>query len=72
MPDITPKIDSIADDILDGVAAYVEFLGWPKRRIYYLLEKGHLPGGKFGDRWVGSKQVVRRHMKSITGAQEVA
>ena len=64
--------DSIADDLLDGVAAYSEFIGWPTRRCYYMLERGQLPGGKIGNRWVGSKQVVRRHLKSITGAQEVA
>ena len=64
--------DSLAEDLLDGVAAYAEFLGWPTRRCYYMLERGQLPGGKSGNRWLGSKQVVRRHLKSITGAQEVA
>ena len=64
--------DSLAEDLLDGVAAYSEFTGWNPRKIYYMLEKGLLPGGKSGNRWLGSKQVVRRHLKSITGAQEVA
>ena len=58
---------SIADDLLDGVAAYSEFTGWHPRRVYYMLEKGQLPGGKIGNRWIGSKRVVRQLLESVAG-----
>ena len=68
----TPLNDSIADDLLDGVAVYSNFTGWPPRKIYYLLEKGHLPGGKMGNRWIGSKRVVRKRLGRLAGESEVA
>ncbi len=61
--------DSLAEDLLDGVAAYVEFLGWAPRRVYYMLERGQLPGGKIGNRWIGSKRVVRQRLESLAGEQ---
>ncbi len=64
--------DSLAEDLLDGVAAYAEFLGWPERRIYYMLERGQLPGGKSGNRWIGSKRRLRSHMESLTAGPEAA
>ena len=60
---------SLAEDLLDGVAAYCEFTGWPPRRVYYMLEKGQLPGGKIGNRWIGSKRVVRQLLESLAGEQ---
>ncbi len=69
MSDINPKIESLADNILDGVAAYSEFTGWPPRRVYYMLEKGQLPGGKIGNRWIGSKRAVRQRLESLAGEQ---
>ena len=69
MSDINPKIESLADNILDGVAAYSEFTGWPPRRVYYMLEKGQLPGGKIGNRWIGSKRVVRQRLESVADQQ---
>ncbi len=61
--------NSLAEDLLDGVAAYSEFTGWPPRRVYYMLEKGQLPGGKIGNRWIGSKRVLRQHLESLAGEQ---
>ncbi len=59
--------NSFADDLLDGVAAYSEYTGWAPRRVYYMLEKGQLPGGKIGNRWIGSKRVVRQLLESLAG-----
>ena len=64
--------DSLAEDLLNGVAAYSEFIGWPPRRCYYMLERGQLPGGKIGNRWIGSKRVVRRRLESLAAETEVA
>ncbi len=69
MSDINPKTEPFADDILDGVAAFSEFIGWPPRRVYYMLERGQLPGGKIGNRWIGSKRVRRQRLESLAGEQ---
>jgi hypothetical protein len=60
------------DDLLDGVADYVAFLGanrFNKRRVFYLLEKGLLPGGKIGRRWIGSKARVRERLAQLTAGE---
>ena len=60
-----------ADDLLDGVDDYVAFLGpkrFNRRRVYYLLETGQLPGGKMGRAWIGSKAAVRSRLAELTGA----
>lgn len=54
--------EPLHDDLLDGAADYAEFLNWPKRRVFYYLERGELPGKKLGRRWVGSKRKVREHL----------
>ena len=59
--------NDLADDLLDGVAAYSKFTGWPPRKIYYLRERGLLPGGKMGNRWIGSKRVVRDRLGRLAG-----
>ncbi len=57
---------AIADDLLDGGLAYAEYLGLPLRRVYDLLERGLLPGGKLGHKWIGSKARVRRHYLELS------
>lgn len=55
---------TLADDLLHGGRAYSEFTGLPLRRCFYLLERGLLPGSKFGERWVGSKRAVREKLEA--------
>jgi hypothetical protein len=57
------------DDLLDGVTDYVAFLGFNRRRVFYLLEKGLLPGGKIGRRWIGSKARVRERLAQLTAGE---
>ncbi len=59
-----------ADDLLDSADAFVRFTGFSKRRIFYLLEKGLLPAGKLGNRWIGSKAAVRRALARIATGQD--
>ncbi len=59
--------DDQSNDRLDGVADYAGFTGWNERRCYYLLERGLLPGGKLGARWIGSKRAVTEHLDRIAG-----
>ena len=63
--DAAAPAQSLADDLLNGARAYSEFTGLPLRRCFYLLEKGHLPGSKFGERWTGSKRAVRAKLEAV-------
>ncbi len=62
----TKPDDRIAEDLLDGAGAYADFLGLPVRRVYELLERGLLPGGKLGHKWIGSKSRVRRRYLELS------
>ncbi len=59
--------DEQSNDRLDGVDDYAGFTGFKKRRCYYLLERGLLPGGKLGARWIGSKRTVTEYLDEIAG-----
>ncbi|MGK7056876.1 hypothetical protein AB4853_10380 [Bradyrhizobium sp. 1050_B9_N1_2] len=37
-------MDSIADDLIEGIKQISRFTGIPERRAFYLAEKGELPG----------------------------
>ena len=53
-------MESIADDLLDGMAAICEFTGMSLRRGFYIAEKGELYGVfKQGNRWIGLKSKIR-------------
>ena len=54
-----------ADDLLDGVRAIAAFTGFSRRRCFYLLQKGLLPAGKIGARWLGSKRAIRERLSRI-------
>jgi hypothetical protein len=65
-----PKSDpfpnrTLAEDLLDGAEDFANFLGWPVRRVFYLLEKGLIPARKTGNRWTGLKSRVRQHFEAV-------
>jgi len=65
----TPKIDAESDlaaDLLNGCAAIASFIGETERRTSYLLENRLLPAGKVGQRWGGSRNVLREHYARLT------
>jgi hypothetical protein len=80
MDTIAFYMKSISDDLLNGVPDYSAFTGFSKRRCYYLLENGLLPGGKLGvassngkgTRWVGSKRAVAEYLSNITSGSGAA
>ena len=59
-----PKISDIAGDLLDGADAISRFTGLPKPRLFYLLERGHLPAFKIGFRWCARKSELRAALTS--------
>lgn len=61
-----PERTTPASDLIEGVDAIARFIGQPKRRTNYLLEKGALPAGKLGTRWVASKQRLARFYAELT------
>jgi len=48
----------LSDDLLDGANAIAAFTGLEVRRIYYMLERGHLPAFKIGDKWFARKSAI--------------
>ena len=62
---MTDHTGTLGDDILRGVPEIAYFTGEPERRIYYLLERGLIPGGKLGAIWLASKSKLREHYSRI-------
>jgi hypothetical protein len=46
-------------DTIVGVPNISRFTGLTERRVYDLLQKGKLPGRKFGGLWISGKQKLR-------------
>ncbi len=51
-------MNDLNDDLLKGVSAIAEFQGEKVRRVYYMLEKGLLPGFKRGSIWYARKSTI--------------
>ena len=64
------QIASPAEDVLSGAKAIAEFIGENERRTIYLLERGMLPAGKLGQRWVASKRTLDRHFAELTSGEQ--
>jgi hypothetical protein len=56
---------ALADDLLDGAEAISAFTGWSKRRVFYLLEGGALPGFKVGNRWHARRTTLTAHIAKL-------
>jgi len=50
----------LRDDLLNGVTEIAEHTGETRRRVYYLLEKGLIPGFQIGKRWYARKSALQR------------
>jgi hypothetical protein len=66
MADTSTTVAPLGNDLLRGVAAISQFLGQPRRRVFYLLGQGRLPAGKEGALWVSSKTALRAHYERLT------
>jgi hypothetical protein len=56
---------ALSDDLLDGAERIAEYTGWPRRRVFYLLEKGLIPAFKIGNRWTARKSRLRQHIEEL-------
>jgi hypothetical protein len=61
---------SLADDLLVGVAAIAEYLGEPPRRVFYLAKRGAIPAFKLPGAaiWHARKSTLRQHIERLEGA----
>lgn len=48
----------LAHDLLKGVPAIAQFLGWQPHQTYYALQKGLVPGFKNGKAWFSRKSKI--------------
>jgi excisionase family DNA binding protein len=58
-------VTKLADDLLDGADEISRFTGWSKRRVFYLLEKGQLPGFKVGNKWCARRSTLTEHIQKL-------
>ena len=59
-------------DIVWGVAAIADVINRPPRVASYMLERGLLPAGKMGDRWVSSKRRLRQRIAGAIAGDDGA
>ena len=50
---------TLANDLLNGVEEIAKYLGWEKRKTYYELGRGGIPGFKIGQTWHATKSGIR-------------
>ncbi len=58
MPSVSNIAPATNPDLLDGVKAISAASGFSERQVFYMLEKGHLPGKKLGRRWISSRTAI--------------
>lgn len=56
--------DTIANDLLHGAERIGEFLGINRRRAFYLLEHGHIPGFKLGKQWCARRSQLNTTIRA--------
>jgi hypothetical protein len=61
--------ETIENDLVWGVTAIAALIGQTKRQTYYQLERGLLPGGRQGEKWVASRRALQEHFAKITSGK---
>jgi hypothetical protein len=62
---------TVGDDKLVGTEAIAAELGVSRRRAQYYIEKGLIPVGRFGVRYVASKRRLREHFEALAAGETV-
>ena len=60
---------TLADDLLRGQPQISEFLGIPKRKVYYMLETGQVPAFKLGALWHARKSTLLAHIARLESGE---
>ena len=53
----------LSDDLLDGADAIGDFMGWPRRRVYYAASRGGWPIFRDGIKLQARRSTLRRHIE---------
>jgi hypothetical protein len=58
---------TLADDLLVGVAAIAEYLGETPRRVFYVAKRGAIPAFKLPGAaiWRARKSTLRQHIERL-------
>ena len=64
-----PLNDDLANDLLEGADAIATYMGWNRRRVYYVAERKLFPIFRMGDHLAARKSTLRRHVESLEQAQ---
>jgi hypothetical protein len=59
----------IGDDLLIGQSQVAAELGVTPRAALHLLERGLIPSGRLGGRYVVSKRRLRKHFEAIAAGE---
>jgi hypothetical protein len=69
MPTATParkaEPASVAPDLIWGA----EEIGGPTKKVFYLLERGHIPAKKVDGLWVASRATLREYLRATQAAR---
>jgi hypothetical protein len=60
------------DDLIWGAGAIAKALNQKPRQVYYQLERGLLPAGRQGDKWVASRRALQEHFARLTSGKGAA
>jgi hypothetical protein len=56
----------VETDLLWGVKAIAAAVNLSPRQAHYQLERGLLPAGQQGEKWVASRKALREHFDRLT------
>jgi hypothetical protein len=61
--------ETIENDLVWGVKGIAAVIGQSPRQTHYQLERGLLPGGQQGERWVASRKALQEHFAKLTAGK---
>ena len=62
--------ETLAGDLLQGMAAISHYVGIPERRGYYLPERKLIPAFKIGEVWCLRKSTMNRRIETLESGGE--
>jgi hypothetical protein len=68
MTKLSQLTHDLASDLLWGARAIGDEIGRSPGKIYYMLEKGLIPGKKMGGTWTSSRSALRAHFATKQAA----
>jgi len=58
---VSESVSDLAADILTGAEAIGKEIGENRRKTFYLLSRGLIPGRKQGGAWISTRSALRKH-----------